>query len=131
MSNCIVKDNRATGSFGGGFTGSSSGTFSYTFGGGTAEGGGLYTASGALTIGNSAVDDNLAQGGPGGATFSGGGASGGGVNSVAPLVLSNVTLAGNQAVGGTSTARGCRRRRWRWRRALLRCGDDHQHRFHG
>ena len=104
VSNCIVKDNRATGSFGGGFTGSSSGTFSYTYGGGSATGGGLYSASGALTISSSAVDDNLAQGGPGSATLSGGGAGGGGVNSAAPLVLSNATLAGNQAVGGTSTA---------------------------
>ena len=83
--------------------GSSSGTFSYTYGGGSAEGGGLYAASGALTISSSAVDDNLAQGGPGSATLGGGNGDGGGIDSNAPLVLSNVTVAGNQAVGGTST----------------------------
>ncbi len=105
VTDSIVDGNHATGSFSGGRSGTTSGIsgiFSFPLGGGSASGGGLYCPSGALTISTSAVDDNLAQGGPAETTF-GGGADGGGVASGAPLVLSNVTLAGNQAKGGAST----------------------------
>ncbi len=129
VSNSIVEDNHATGSFGGGFSGSTSGFYSYTYGGGTASGGGLYSSSGALTISASAVDDNLAQGGPGGANFNGGGAGGGGVQllcAAGPIQRDPVRESGDRR-----HVKWRDRWRFRRRRARLRFGDDHQHRFHG
>jgi hypothetical protein len=102
-----VSGNRAIGAPGGGlgvfsFSGS---TFPFHFGGGGGTGGGIASVSGSLTIGGSAIENNIAQGGAGVAQDpAGGGSTGGGVSSSSQtFVMTNSLLSGNQALGGDAT----------------------------
>ncbi len=79
--------------------------------GGTMQGGGIYSAAAALTILNSTLSDNQADGGSS-ASGSGGNGQGGGIYYapsgsqgtlvLAPLTITDSTLAGNQAIGGAT-----------------------------
>ncbi len=102
-----MSGNQAVGAAGGGFVvfSFSGFTFAFNSGGGGGTGGGIASFSGSLTIGGSAIEDNVAQGGSGVAQAAQGGDGIGGAisSSSQTFMMTNSLLSGNQALGGDAT----------------------------
>jgi hypothetical protein len=102
VSQSVLTGNQAIGGPGGGYI--TSYGYTFTAGGGLAEGGAIESLLGTLSISGSTIQDNTAQGGPANSTAAHAGAGfgwGGGIASGGTTFsLTSSTLSGNQAVGG-------------------------------